>query len=124
MVARRLLPALLALLAFAAAGELAARRWLVAPFSTTLDRRFGFVQRPGARVVQSREGWGAYTANADGFLGHAFTAAPPGSRALLMGDSSPRGRQARGGDRSSGGGERLVRGLAVLTVAVAGHSPI
>ena len=36
MDARRLLPPLLALLAFAGVGELAARRWLVAPFSTTL----------------------------------------------------------------------------------------
>jgi lysophospholipase L1-like esterase len=124
MVARRLLPALLALLAFAAAGELAARRWLVAPFSTTLDRRFGFVQRPGARVVQSREGWGAYTANADGFLGHAFTAAPPGSRALLMGDSFTQGLQVREGERYSEVAERLVPGLSVLNVAVAGHSPI
>src|ERR1041384_885554 len=124
MVARRLLPALLALLAFAAAGELAARRWLVAPLSTTLDRRFGFVQRPGARVVQSREGWGAYTANADGFLGHAFTAAPPGSRALLMGDSFTQGLQVREGERYSEVAERLVPGLWVLTVGVAGHSPI
>src|ERR1051326_8859935 len=124
MVARRLLPARLALLAVAAAGELAARRWLVAPFSTTLDRRFGFVQRPGARVVQSREGWGAYTANADGFLGHAFTAAPPGSRALLMGDSFTQGLQVREGERYSEVAERLVPGLSVLNVAVAGHLPI
>src|ERR1044072_2426457 len=118
MVARRLLPALLALLAFAAAGELAARRWVAAPVRPPLH------QRPGAGVVQSREGWGAYAANADGFLGHAFTAAPPGSRALLMGDSFTQGLQVREGERYSEVAERLVPGLSVLNVAVAGHSPI
>jgi hypothetical protein len=122
--ARRTLPALIALLAFAAAGELAARRWLVAPMGTTLDARFGFIQRPGSRVVQSAEGWGAYTANADGFLDGEFAVAPPGERALLMGDSFTQGLQVREGERYSEVAERLVPGLDVLNVAAAGRSPI
>jgi hypothetical protein len=97
VTARRILPALLALLALLGAGELAARRWLVAPFGTTLDARFGFVQRPGSHVVQSAEGWGSYTANSDGFLDGEFSIAPPSERALLMGDSFTQGLQVRDG---------------------------
>jgi lysophospholipase L1-like esterase len=124
VTARRILPALLALLALLGAGELAARRWLVAPFGTTLDARFGFVQRPGSRVVQSAEGWGSYTANSDGFLDGEFSVAPPSERALLMGDSFTQGLQVRDGERYSEVVERLVPGLEVMNVATAGLSPI
>ena len=75
-------------------------------------------------MVQSREGWGRYVANSDGFLAHEFAAVPTGPRALLMGDSFTQGLQVREGERYSEVLERLVPGLEVLNVSTGGRSPI
>src|SRR5262245_19237907 len=121
---RRLLVPLLVLLAFCVVGEAFARRWIVAPFSSRLDRRFGYVQSAGARVVHSREGWGSDRVNSDGFVGHEFVRDPHGPVALLMGDSFTQGLQVRDGERYSDVAERRVPGLEILNVAQAGQSPI
>jgi len=120
--ARRLLPALAVLLLALLAGEWAARRWLQMPRSARLDSRFGWVQGPGARFVQSAEGWGEFRADADGFLDRPLPPPGEGVRAVLLGDSFGQGLQVRDRERFSEVAELLMPGLHVLNTAAAGRS--
>ena len=124
MTGKRQLFAVLVLLVFALAGEVLAGQWLTRPQSVTFDTRFGFTMRPGARLVQSREGWGTYRANSYGFADDEFVP-PPGSTAgVLLGDSFGQGFQVRYGQRFSEVVEREVPGVSLLNASAAGRSQI
>jgi len=119
---RRLLPAVVVLLLVLLAGEWATRRWLQTPRSARIDPRFGWVQGPGARYVQSAEGWGEYRADADGFLDRPLPPPGQGVRAVLLGDSFGQGLQVLDRERFSETAELLMPGLHILNTAAAGRS--
>lgn len=100
------------------------RRWLTRPQATVLDPRFGFVQRPGTRILQSREGWGEYVANSQGFLDGELAPGRGGIAGVLVGDSFGQGLQVPYGKRFSEVAETEVPGLSLLDAAEAGRSPI
>lgn len=122
MSLRRILPAVAVLLLALLAGEWATRRWLQTPRSARLDPRFGMVQGPGARFVQSSEGWGEYRADADGFLDRPLPPPGQGVRAVLLGDSFGQGLQVLDRERFSEVAELMVPGLQILNTAAAGRS--
>ncbi|HEX6884412.1 MAG TPA: hypothetical protein VF530_13625, partial [Planctomycetota bacterium] len=105
------------------AGEWAARRWLQMPRGARIDARFGWVQSPGSRFVQSAEGWGEFRADADGFLDRPLPPPGQGVRAALLGDSFGQGLQVRDRERFSEAAELLMPGLHVLNAAAAGRGP-
>jgi hypothetical protein len=119
---RRILPAIAVLLLALLAGEWATRRWLQTPRSARIDPRFGLVQGPGARFVQSAEGWGEYRADADGFLDRSLPPPGQGVRAVLLGDSFGQGLQVRDRERFTEIAELLMPGLHILNTATAGRS--
>ena len=92
------------------------------PRSARLDPRFGWVQGPGARFVQSAEGWGEFRADADGFLDRPLPPPGRGVRAVLLGDSFGQGLQVLDRERFSEVAEHLMPGLHVLNTAAAGRS--
>jgi len=118
---RRLLFAALVLLAFALPMEGIVRTWLTRPQATFLDPRFGLVQRPGTVVVQSREGWGRYRANAMGFLDDDPVRVPGGVVGVLVGDSYGQGTQVRHAQRLTEVAEREEPGLSLVNAAEAGR---
>lgn len=120
----RVLLACLVLVAFAVPAEWATRRWLVRPQELWLTPGFGTRVRPGTRVVQSREGWGAYTANTWGLLGAEPATSPGTLSGLLLGDSFAQGLEVRFGERFSERAEQDLPGLSLLNAAAAGRSPI
>ncbi len=121
---RSLLLAVLLLLGVAFSGEWAVRRWLMRPQAVVLDGTLGFLQRPGSRVVQSREGWGEFTANSRGVLDHELRPGPGGTVGVLMGDSFGQGLQVRADQRFSEVTETLLPGVSIVNMASAGRSPI
>ncbi len=122
MTLRRLLPALAVLLLALLAGEWAARRWLQMPRTAWRDARFGWMQGPGTRLVQSGEGWGAFVADSTGWLDRPLPPPGQGVRAILLGDSFGQGLQVRDDERFTEVAERLLPGLHVLNAAAAGRS--
>lgn len=122
MTLRRLLSALAVLLLALLAGEWATRRWLQMPRTAWRDARFGWMQGPGARVVQSAEGWGAFVADSAGWLDRSLPPPGQGVRAVLLGDSFGQGLQVRDGERFTEVAERLLPGLKILNAAAAGRS--
>jgi hypothetical protein len=118
------LSALVVLVVALAAAEFAARQWLVSPQAAVQDPRFGLVQRPGTRVVQSREGWSEYRANSLGVLDDEPRGGPGSTLAVLFGDSFGQGLQVARGERLTEVAERELPGLSFLDLARAGRSPM
>lgn len=123
MTARRIAPALLALAVFVGVAEWAVGRWLMAPRNDVVPTPYGRLFRPGARYVQSAEGWGVFTANRHGFLDDDVDTTGAKRVAVLFGDSFGQGLQVRDEERFSEVAETLVPGLEILNAAGAGRNP-
>jgi hypothetical protein len=123
VTARRIAPALLALAVFAGVAEWAVGRWLMAPRNDVVPTPYGRLFRPGARYVQSAEGWGVFTANRHGFLDDDVDTTGAKRVAVLFGDSFGQGLQVRDEERFSEVAETLVPGLEILNAAGAGRNP-
>ncbi len=124
MKSSRWLQTVVAIVVLAAGGEWAVRRWLLAPPDFYADARFGQLYTPGSRFVQSREGWGVFTADSAGFLDQDGPPAAPGLDGLLLGDSFGQALQVRYGQRFSEVAERAWPGLSLRNASEAGRSPI
>jgi hypothetical protein len=80
-------PAALALIFVLLGSEAIVRRWIHLPSAYAFDPRFGPITRPGARLLQSTEGYGLRTANSFGFLGREPRTPRAHLRVVLFGDS-------------------------------------
>jgi hypothetical protein len=120
---RRIALALLALVVFAGVAEWTVGRWLMAPRNDVVPTPYGRLFRPGARYVQSAEGWGVFTANRHGFLDDDVDTTGAKRVAVLFGDSFGQGLQVRDDERFSEVAESLVPGLEILNAAGAGRNP-
>ena len=123
MTTRRIAVALLALAVFVGVAEWAVGRWLMTPRNDVVPTPYGRLFRPGARYVQSAEGWGVFTANRHGFLDDDVDTSGARRVAVLFGDSFGQGLQVRDDERFSEVAETLVPGLDVLNAAGAGRNP-
>jgi lysophospholipase L1-like esterase len=113
--------ALLALVALLAGLEWAVGRWIQTPSTAVYDPRFGLVQRPHARVVQSMEGWTEARANSLGLFDDELREPKPPLRALLLGDSYAEALQMRRDRNFSSVAERDLPGLEVVNAAGSGR---
>lgn len=67
--------------------EMVLRTWIVSPAYKYWDPELGDLNRPGARIVWSEEGWGMRRVNSLGLLGPEPSEIAPDRRVLLLGNS-------------------------------------
>jgi lysophospholipase L1-like esterase len=109
-------PAGLALVAMLLGSETLVREWIQSPSAYAFDPRFGVLQRPGARIVQSQEGWSVSRVNALGFMDDELRNPRPRLRVLLLGDSYTEGLQVARGRNFSHVAERALPGVEIVNV--------
>ena len=114
--------ALAALVAALFVMDWAIGRWLETPArGARFDPRFGVVEQPHVRVVQSMEGWGSLTTNALGFFDDELRTPRPKLRALLQGDSYAEALQMSHDENFSTVAERACPGVEVVNTAHSGR---
>jgi len=109
-----------ALAFFLLAAELIARSFLMSPTAWKPDETFGLRRIPGARIVQSDEGYGRHRVDADGFVDAPVEGS---SRVLLLGDSFSLALHVSYGQRFSERAEQLLGDVEIRNAAFAGWSP-
>lgn len=101
----------------------ATARWLVTPSTAIFSPRFGNIQLPHVRAVQSQEGWSEQWTNSYGFFDRDLLPVRPRVRAVLLGDSFAEGLQLAQSMNMSAVAERADPGLEVINTAGSGRFP-
>jgi lysophospholipase L1-like esterase len=120
---RELVQAVLAFALLIAGAEFVVGRWLQTPSTAVFDPRFGLVQRPHSRFVQSLEGWTEARANSDGLFDTELRTPRPRTRVLLLGDSFSEAVQVRPEEGFARVVERLDPEVEVVNAGLSGRFP-